>query len=346
MPADIVQNFFSAIDYNLSSFFLTSSARVAAAVRPVFNVLVTLYVVLWGFSMWRGLIQEPMADGVMRILKIVLIGTFALNAAVYGPRVAEFLYRTPDQLAAVVLPGAAASTTAAALDASIDRGNEIVNRYLTAVGLTTGVARSLILYGQAVLTAVALAILIGYACALVLLAKIFLSVVLAIGPLMIATLMFKPTQGLFVSWTRAALTAVLKYVVVAAIVSLGLSYFDDAAQATITAMGSDTPALIDLVRMLIVGLAVLVVLWQAPAMASALAGGVQVGTMGMVGWAMSTAKNVAASPVLAWKSMREWKDRSMARQYYRQRAGQQGDAKSDAWAKGRLRGTNSIQEKR
>jgi type IV secretion system protein VirB6 len=346
MPADIAQNLFSAIDYNFSSFFLTSSARVASAARPVFNTLVTVYVLLWGFSMWRGLIREPMSDGVMRVVRVVLIGTFALNAGVYGPTIAEFFYRTPDQLASVLIPSATPSSTGAALDSSIDRGIEIMNRYISAIGVTTGFAKSLILFGQAVLTALVLTALIGLAYALVLLAKVGLSIVLALGPLMIAMLMFKPTQGFFATWVRAAMSSVMTYVVTAAIIALGLSYFDDAARAAIVGMGADTPGLIDLLRVLIVGLAAFAVLLQTPAIAAALGGGVQIGTMGMVGWTMRKATDLAASPVSGWKSWRNLQDRRSARAFYREQATQRSGSKPDGWANARLRGMNSIKERR
>jgi type IV secretion system protein VirB6 len=346
MPADIAQNLFSAIDHNFSSFFLTSSARVASAVRPVFNTLVTVYVLLWGFAMWRGLIREPVSDGAMRVLRIVLIGTFALNAGVYGSRVAEFFFRMPDQLASVLIPSASSSWTGAALDASIDRGIEIMNRYVSAIGVTTGFAKSLILFGQAALTAVVLSVVIGYSFALVLLAKVILSLVLAVGPLMIAMLMFKPTQGFFVSWMRAATTAVMKYVFTAATIALVLSFFDDAARATIAGIGADTPGLIDLSRVLIVGLGVYVVLMQVPAIAAALGGGVQVGTMGMVGWSVSKASDLATSPISGWKSWRSMRDRRAARAFYREQAGRQSGAKPDGWANARLRGMNSIKARR
>ena len=46
--------------------------------------MVTIYILLWGLAFWRGLINEPLSDGVARLLRVVLIGTVALSAGIYG----------------------------------------------------------------------------------------------------------------------------------------------------------------------------------------------------------------------------------------------------------------------
>lgn len=343
----LAQTFFASVDTTFTSFFLTSAARVAAAARTPFNAMVTLYVMLWGLAMWRGLIQEPMADGVMRVVKIVLIGTFALNAGVYGPRIAEALYRTPDQLAAVLIPGTSGTTTAAALDNSIDRLVAVSNKFIEASAAADGIVLPLALVGYSLVLGLFLAMYIAYAFALVLLAKVGLSIVLAVGPIFIALLLFEPTRQLFGSWFNQALNFVFKYVVVAAVLSLGGAFVTGAADSTITAIGAELPSFVDAMRVLMVGGAVLVVLWQSSAIASGLAGGVQIGTMGIIGWAMRSARSAASAPLNAYSSMRDWKDRRLARTYYRQRmgaSGGQGNAHGAAWLIGRLRGQNEVRK--
>ena len=342
---NLIQDFFAAIDLVFLGFATGGAAAVASAVRPVFNILVTLYVLLWGLATWRGLIREPLSDGVVRIVKIVLIGSFALNAAVYGPQIAQALYQTPDQLARVMLPAATSAATGAALDNGLQKGVSVGTKFTDAMSIFSPI-EALGLLVQALLTWLFTVAIIAYATALVLLSKIALAVVLAVGPLFMAGLLFEPTRNFFSGWLAQALNSLLTYVVAVAIVALGMQFFSDSATATLTAIGGGTPMFPIIIRMLIVGVAVFVTLMQAGAIASGLAGGIQIATMGAVGWAMSRGASVLGSPVSTYRGLRHWNDRRLARDYYRTRLGLQPTltSRSMAWAQQRVRGHNVLEK--
>lgn len=340
---NLLQDFFAAIDLVFLGFATTGASRVASAVRPVFNILVTLYVVLWGLAMWRGLIREPLSDGVVRIIKIVLIGTFALNAGVYAPQIASALYQTPDQLAQVMLPAATSAASGTALDNALQRGVAVGQKFTDAMSFFSPI-EALGLLVQALLTWIFTALLVAYAAALVLLSKIALAVVLAVGPLFIAGLLFEPTRNFFSGWLAQALNSLLTYVLAVAVVALGMQFFTDSANATLTAIGGGTPMFQMILRMVIVGVALFVTLMQAGALASGLAGGIQVATMGAVGWAMSRGGSLLASPMSAYRGGRAWNDRRLTRDYHRARLGMRPtmSTRSMAWARQRLQGENQL----
>lgn len=312
----LIADFFASVDSVFVSFFSSGASRVATSVRPVFNVLVTLYVVLWGVSIWRGLIEEPMSDGITRILKIVLIGTFALNSGVYAPQIAQAIFQMPDELAGVLISGASTASPILSL-----------GMLLQAIGVW-----------------VFTVILVGYAAALILLSKIGLSIVLALGPLFIALLLFEPTRQLFSGWLAQAINGVLTYVVAVAIVALGLQFFQSAATASLNAMDTATPQFTALFPLLIVGGAVFLTLMQSGAIASALAGGIQIGTLGGVGWALNRAGSLLKSPLSAYRGVRAMNDRRLNRDYLRTRLGMSPTltTRSLQWLHGRIRGTNEV----
>ena len=317
----LIGDFFTSIDTVFTTFFSTGAARVGGAARPVFNTMVSLYVVLWGLALWRGLIQEPLSDGVVRILKIILIGTFALNAAVYAPRIATTIFRTPDRLATVLIPTATTTSTGNALDDALIKGLDVGVRYTAAMSITAPI-EALALFAQALVVWAATLILVIYACALILLSKISLSVVLALGPLFIALLLFEPTRSFFTGWLAQALNSLFTYVIAVAFVALGMAFFTAGANSSLAILAvGGVPAFSSLVPTVLVGGAVFIGLMQSGAIASALAGGVQIGTMGAVGWTFSKAAGAAASPWRAAQAVRGMNQRRLANDYYRKQMG-------------------------
>ena len=234
----VVSDFFGQIDTAFVSFFFDAATRLAGAARPAFNSLVTLYVLLWGFSMWRGLIQVPLSDGVMRVIKIVLIGTFVRNAGVYGNHIAQRIYRMPEQFAAVVAPVAAVPARNA-IDRSIDAGLDVVEKFQSAAAMASGFVEPLVLHLDALVAFFCVGLLAFYAAALMLLAKIGLSIALALGPIFIAALFFEPTRQLFSAWCNQVLNFLMTFIVASTIVSLGMAFFSVAANSAVASIGSN-----------------------------------------------------------------------------------------------------------
>jgi type IV secretion system protein VirB6 len=343
----LIGDFFASVDAVFISFFSTGASRVALSVRPIFDTLVTLYVVLWGLAMWRGLIAEPMSDAVTRIVKIVVIGTLALNAGIYSPQIAQTIFHTPDQLAGVLIPGASTTSTGSSLDQALQQGTAVGQRFTDAMTLTSPLI-SLGLLVQAILVWVFTMVLVGYAAALVLLSKVGLSIVLALGPLFIAALLFESTRQLFVSWLSQALNSLFTYVVAVAIVALGMTFFQAAANASLAAVNAAAPQFTATFPLFIVGLAITVTLFQSGAIASALANGIQIGTLGAVGWAMARGQALASSPITAYQAGRAMQDRRLTRDYQRKLLGLQPTltTRSLQWVRSRIRGTNQVESTR
>lgn len=343
----LIADFFASVDAVFVNFFANGASRIATSVRPVFDILVTLYVVLWGLAMWRGLIQEPMSDGVMRVLKIILIGTFALNTAVYTPQIAQTIFRTPDQLAGVLVPGGTTAATGNSLDQALERGTETGRRFTDSMSITSPII-SLGLLLQAIIVWIFTVVLVAYAAALILLSKIALSIVLALGPLFIACLLFEPTRQLFVSWLAQALNGLFTYVIAVAIVALGMTFFQAAADASLAALNVATPQFTAVFPLLIVGGAVFLTLMQTGSIASALANGVQIGTLGGVGWAMARGRAVLGSPFSAYGGVRAWQDRRLSRDFQRAGLGLPPTATTRGiqWLRARVHGSNQIEPTR
>ncbi|TCV82735.1 type IV secretion system protein [Sulfurirhabdus autotrophica] len=273
----IVAPLFVDVDTAITGFMLSAASRVSAASIVPFKTLVTVYIFLWGLAMWRGLIDEPMSDAVSRIFRIVLIGVIALGTGVYGPVIANFLYNTPAQLASTLI--GATTSPQAVMDVALNKGNDIANAFMsiTSLSISQAFADSL----AALVTWIFTGIIVLYGAALILLSKIALGIIIALGPLFIAMLLFDSTKSFFQSWISQALNYLFIYALVAAVVMIMFALWLPSLDIAIKNSGAGFSAIIP---MMIVGGACFVILMQVTGIASGLAGGVQVGTLGAIGW--------------------------------------------------------------
>ena len=287
--APIIGPFLTQVDTAVTGFYLTGASRVAAAAVTPFKTLVTVFIVLWGLALWRGLINEPLSDGVARVFRIVLVATFALGAGVYGPVIASFLYNTPAQLAsAVVGPGVAPYSV---MDSALNVGNDIAASYMSLTSIASP-SSSFAAILSALVVWLFTAFVVLYGVALILLSKVVLGIVIAVGPLFIAMLLFDTTKRFFESWVGQALNYLFIFALVAATVSIMFAFWQSQLNF---ALANSTAGFTALLPMIIGGGAIFVILMQVPALASGLAGGVQLGTLGAVGWTMNKMKGGASA---------------------------------------------------
>jgi type IV secretion system protein VirB6 len=321
------------VDAAVIGFYLAAAGRVAAATVNPFRTMVTIYILLWGLAFWRGLINEPLSDGVARLFRVVLIGTVALAAGIYGARVASFLYNTPGQLASTVMGGAVAPE--AVMDASINKGNDIALAFMSLVSIVD-IGGSIAAVLSALIVWLFTAVLVLYGTALILLSKVILGLVIAVGPLFIALLLFDSTKRFFEGWLGQALNYLFVYALVVAAINIMFALWAPQLQY---ALDNNSGGFKVLLPMIIVGGASFVILMQIPALASGLAGGVQLGTLGAVGWSFNKARGAIgmARPQNARAAYRSVRRDAMAL-----RAGASMAAVPARWVAGRVRPGNSV----
>ena len=329
----VVAPLLGQVDAAVTGFYLAAAGRVAAAAVNPFRAMVTIYVLLWGLAFWRGLITEPLSDGVARLFRVVLIGSVALAAGIYGARIASFLYNTPGQLASVVMGGAVTPDTI--MDASLSKGNDIALAFMDLISITD-IGGSVAAVLSALIVWLFTAVLVLYGTALILLSKVILGLVIALGPLFIALLLFDSTKRFFEGWLGQALNYLFVYALVAATVNIMFALWAPQLQY---ALDNNAGGFKVLLPMIIVGGASFVILMQVPALASGLAGGVQLGTLGAIGWTANKARSMAG---MARPQNLRAGYRSVRRDAMAMRAGYQALGAPDRWVAASLRPGNSV----
>jgi len=251
-------------------------SAVASAIAPAAYSFLGVYVILWGLASMRGLIQEPFTDMAVRMVKIAFIFGVGIQLAEYNVYVTDIFFNGPEQLAAVFTHTTTSTSVISSLDTVLQQGFQIGQKFWQKGGLVTG---DVGMYLIAIIVWAVTIITTLYACALIVLAKIALSLIISVGPLFIISLLFQATANFFNSWVQQLANYFMLMVLVIAGNVFVLTLFQRAASST---SGITSTAQIDQIfPFLITGGLSLYVLAQIPNMASGLAGGVSLSTYGM-----------------------------------------------------------------
>lgn len=295
---DFYQKLFTKLSAGLSTYWQEVATNVVAAFTPVATTLLIIYVTLWGWSMMRGVISEPITDGLSRIIKLSIITGIALNVGRYNTYLANMLWNSPDELAKVVASGYANNqSNMHFLDTLMGKFYDMGQAFNDRANADSGVTGipDLSLWFIGLLIWVAGICLTGYAAFLLVLSKIMIALFIGIGPLFILMTIFEPTKRFFDSWMGQVLNSVFLVMLTAGAIKLIMTIIQSylAAPGVTAALSEPSTTLaLPAIVFSIIGVLVMV---QLPSASSALGGGVAIGTLGAVGWAYSKAKGGMSS---------------------------------------------------
>ncbi|MBB5539585.1 type IV secretion system protein [Rhizobium giardinii] len=248
----------------VETFISSGTSNIANWVTGPLTAALTLYVVLYGYIVLRGSVQEPMLEFAFRAMKLAIIVMLVRNANQYQVYVADIFFETlPKELSQALNTGTTPS--ASTFDSLLDKGQkcaqEIWSHASWPVDIVTGTGGIMVI-GASVIVAT-----IGYIVSLY--ARLALAIVLAIGPIFIALAMFQSTRRFTEAWIGQLANFVILQILVVAVGSLLITCID----ATFTAIESYTDLLMRPIALCAICLAAFYVFYQLPGIASALAAG-------------------------------------------------------------------------
>ncbi|MBC7489946.1 MAG: type IV secretion system protein [Glaciimonas sp.] len=294
MAINLFADMFSHVDAILLVNIGTVATNVIASIKPVATTLLIIYVTFWGWSMMRGVISEPVYDGAFRMIRLSAIVGFALNIGLYNTNISKFLWDSPNALAAVV-----SGTAAAPVDISVNYLDTTLSNIFDAAFALWDMANATVVpsFGLilvALLVVIAGSILTSYAAFLFILSKIGLAILLGVGPIFILLLIYEPTKKFFDAWLGQAINYVFTTMLTASV----LSVFTSIISSYITSTNGSLLILPDIIKVMpivILCIIAVLVLHQVPSIASALAGGVAMGSLSVVALAFKEARAPKAS---------------------------------------------------
>ena len=263
---EIFQPAYRFVDGKLDVFLNDRASAVMSEVSGPLRAALVLYVLLYGFAIIRGSISEPITDFAVRSLKLAVIYMLATTVA-YSSWVTEPLFHVlPDTLARAI-SGAGVPDVGASFDQFFSRAAYLAEKITKEA--------SPIDFGPWILGAVvyivgALAAAIGFG--VVLIAKVALALLVALGPIFIACALFESTRRFFFGWLAQAVNYLVLFALIITVFQMILSLV---AQQWGSIDGSDPMA----GGLLFVALCLLGAIFflQTPAIAAGIAGGASVG---------------------------------------------------------------------
>jgi type IV secretion system protein VirB6 len=263
----------------LSSYIATNTARIASALEPVIVTLGIIYVMIWGYLQLTGQVQEPFLTGVKRIAVLAVILGVAIHLWLYNSLIVDTFFNAPAELANAVI---GAYAPVAIVDGIMDSGADAAQLLLSKAGILDG-NFAFYVAGIAVYLIVALTAL--YTMFLLALSRVALSILLALGPLFVALLLFDSTKRFFEAWLAQLSNYAFITILTVLVAALMLTVVGSAAREAASTGGGITIA--EAVRVCLAAGLTLLIMRQVMPMAAGLASGLALSTFGIVSTAVA-----------------------------------------------------------
>jgi type IV secretion system protein VirB6 len=266
------------LDGILNTYVLTVVSALMTGIAPIALTAMTLWVGLYGWAVLRHEVSEPLSNFVWKAFKIGLVLAFALQASVYIDNVAGSANALAMGVASTFLPAGVDPAALASPYALLDKFNDDASNQVADIMKEASMFRLDLLLAAAVFS-IGSVVFLCIALFVVTLSKLFLTFVLAVGPLFVLCLAWRPTARFFDSWLSMLLNAVV--LTWFAFFALGLSAFMGVSMFKAIAdgggfLGGNFNVLGEATRYCVLMVLMAIICFQAPSLASALTGGAAV----------------------------------------------------------------------
>lgn len=270
---------FALIDSNIVGIASEKSQAVSSLIAPTVYTCWSLIILFQAYRQMFGQVEQPFQEFLHSTFKMVGISFVALNAGQYNDLLISTFQDSPSMLMAAISndPHASAATLSSNVGESLD---QTINHAISA-GMSFWKQASLTTPGGFIVAP--LVWLVGLICTvymayLVIMSKLAVGMVLALGPLAITALLFNATKDFFSKF----ISTLVQYSLVGVLAVLAnesiISIFQRTA-ASAAARGNELQ-IVDLFAMFITGGISIMLLKQVEGIASSLGGGVSLSTFG------------------------------------------------------------------
>ena len=292
-----IETLIDNVDGVILGFVQGSFGSLTDAIHILWRLMFVVFIAVYGYKVIISG-RFSFTDMIVHCVKIIVLLIIATQWDTFFLIAYNMATNLPSDMAGQVLQGATntlnsgaqpidQATANSGLSNFFDRGMAIVQKILEGAGfMDVGIW----LYALAVfMGTVGFA---GYAGMLIVLSKIAVALLLALGPVFILLLIFSNTRGLFEGWLRT----LLNYAVIPAFVYTLLAFLLSLAERPLQNLEQNsgiTQSLLDGVApyALVTFISVLL-LMQVMNMAASITGGLSLSTMGAPSWSIRATKGI------------------------------------------------------
>ena len=286
----------------------------------VAGLLLTLYVIFWGFGLWFGTQSGSPSQIAFRLFRAFAIYALATSWSDFQAFAYRFMNEAPSAIGNAML-GAVPSANNTGLGVNLTSVDGVQNALTNVWRSTLNLGNAFIgnagylsfgPYIFAGLMIACVALLIAYAVFLITLAKLFLWLLLALAPVFILLLLFGVTSRFFAGWLSAlvqyATVQILVYAFLAFYLSLSQQFFDQATAVS----GAQTATFGNVAPIIVVALIGFFLLMQITMVAATIAGGIAIRAPSL-GRGLDGARGLLALPAQGWREARDGAQRRLGR---------------------------------
>jgi len=195
-------------DAVLNSYVLSVVSALMHGIAPIALSAMTIWIALYGWAVLRNEVSDSVGSFVFKVTKIGVILAIGLQSGWYISEVSDTANALSTGVASTFLTTTADPATLSSPYAILDAFNDKASQLVSDLMREASIMR-LDLVLAAVTTAFGNVIFLCIALLVITLAKVVLTFVIAVGPLFILCLAWKPTSRFFDSWLSMLLNAVV-----------------------------------------------------------------------------------------------------------------------------------------
>lgn len=269
-----------SVDAMLNTFITQTASNVILGFQLLILTGVTLYITLTGYAISTGAVESPWWTFAKQCIKIIIIAAFCVTADGYMSTVVSAIQGLESGLADIMSSPSATSTNIyQVLDKSVSSGLDVAYDMLGKAAKREFYEIGKMFWDliNALMMAIAVFLIHLPAAATIIMAKLGLGILLGIGPLFVAALMFPITAPWFDKWFQQAMAFILEIAIVMAVVTVGVALYKALFDKVIVT-GADNP-IASFVQIIALALIVLFALKKTSGLGSQIAGGISFGAV-------------------------------------------------------------------
>lgn len=300
-----MESLISHVDSIILGFVQGSFGSLTATIQILWRLMFIVFIAVYGYKVIISG-RFSASDLVWHCFKIIILLVIATQWDTFFLFVYNMATDLPSDIAGLLIAAAAdnvgidtndQNSANIALSEFFDRGMTVSSKLLEGAGWTDFgqyLYAGLVWFGTIGLT--------GYATMLIVLSKLAVAILLAVGPVFILLLIFVNTKSLFEGWLRTLLNYAVVPIFVYALLALILMLIEQPLKMLEDNADTSSNILSYIGPFLVTAVVSMLLLAQILNIAASVTGGVSLSTMGTGAWASRTGlRSVSGAGKLGWQ---------------------------------------------